>query len=86
MKYIRDMSQLSLLVHERKAEDDKDVRFIMRSLIEDQYTNDRLEQLLDQANKYEKVHRGSRANRNVISAVQLLINQHKTQNPCKQQI
>jgi hypothetical protein len=69
------MSLLSLKVAEIKAENEKDVKYIIKGLREDGYTTERLNLLLEQAEQYEKKHGGSRGNRNVIEAVKQLLSE-----------
>lgn len=74
------MSQLSILVEQRNAENEKDVRQIMKSLSEEQYDEERLARLICNSKEYENKHRGSRGNRNVLRACELSLLQLKKTN------
>ena len=60
-------------MQETAKENEADVKFIMNGLIRDGYTSERLQRLLNNATDYEKQHRGSRGNRNVIEAAKRLL-------------
>lgn len=68
------MSQLSFLVAQKNAENDRDVRYIMKSFKDDGFTVQRLKLCLVKAEQYEnKKNGGSRGNRNMIRAIELLL-------------
>ena len=68
------MGKLSIEVTERKSEDLKDVKYIIKGFMTDKYTPERLNLALSQAINYEKSKRGgSRGNRNVITAINQMI-------------
>lgn len=55
-----------------QAEDEKDVAFIKKHLLSENYTLERLGELLLRGRQYEAIG-GSRGNRNVIKAVESLL-------------
>jgi hypothetical protein len=71
------MSQLAFTISERRSEDDKVVRQVMKSLLEDNYDSERLSKLIQKANEYENKHKGSRGNRCVLRAAELVLLQIK---------
>lgn len=71
------MNQLSLI--ETRKEDDKYVREVIKSLIDEKYSENRLISLLTKANQYEKNNGGSRGNRIVIKAAETRLQDIKQQ-------
>lgn len=75
-----NLSQLSLLTEQRKSEDDKDVRFIMKGLREEGFTPDRLRKLIANGKQYgddneRKGFSRTRGNENMVRAGELLLSE-----------
>lgn len=62
---------------QRAAEDARDVDFIIENFKNDNYTDERLNKALIEAERYERESGGSRANRNVIKAIKQLLSERE---------